>query len=243
MRSVISFFVLALTVTAASAQISVTSNLNSLLTTSSSFLPVSGVVPMAGTRNVDLKEGSPFFQDKWSQGRLITEDRNVYQNILLRLNLMDNRVHYQDSAGKEMVLNLPIREVQLQQTSSGTAHFINGNMLPASRPGWFQLLVNDTLTLLKGFTKQFEEHTSYGSATEYSIKTQESYIVFVKDQEFRVNRPSDFVKILPAKKAQIEQEIKRMNSKLKRDEQLTFIATFCNTLLKNPSSNAALPLR
>jgi hypothetical protein len=213
------------------AQIAVSSNNSAVYNSGGRAFPFSGAAPVSNTRYVDLKEGSPFFNENWTNSKLVSQDGRVYQNVSVKLNLMENKVHYKDSSGKELVIGTPLREVLLQQASNGSAHFINGSLLPGNKQGWYQLLVNDTLSLLKGFNKIFEQHTSYGSATEYSIKTEESYLVYLQDKEFVIKKPSDFTQILPAKTKQIEQAIKTIKGKNK-DEQFSLIAIAMNALLK-----------
>lgn len=214
------------------AQVAVTSNANSFITTSTSYFPVMGAAPIGGTKYIDLKEGSPYFEDGWSSSKIIMQDGNIYTGLSVRINLMDNKIHFKDSLGKEMVLAKPVKEALLQETNQGNVHFINGILLPNAKEGLYLLLVNDTLTLLKGFKKTFEEYTSYGSAKEYSIKTVENYLVFVKDKEYEVRKPADFITIFPNDKAAIENEIKNVKGKGSKDIQLQSIARFCNTLLK-----------
>jgi hypothetical protein len=226
------FFVFVVFVNAVSAQISVASNMNSLLTTSGSFLPVAGAAPVSNTKYVELKEGSPFFRDEWANSILVTQEGKAFRDVAVRLNLMENKVHYKDSTGRELVIGVPLREIQLQQTGKGNTQFVNGSILSNAKEGWYQLLVNDSLTLVKGFKKTFAQHTSYGSAPEYTIKTEESYFVYLKGHEFEVSKPADLVKILPAKKAEIEQELKKKNSRLSKDEQLSSIVVYCNELLR-----------
>lgn len=211
------------------AQVAISSN-NSALFNASGILPANGMLPVTNTLEVDLKEGSPFFQDNWSTGKIVTQEGKAFQILNLKLNLIENKAHYKDSTGKEMVIGAALKEIQLQ-TAKGDKLFVNGNSLPKQKQGWFLLLVNDTLTLLKGFKKTVETHTSYGSAPEYSIKTLESYFVYLNNVERDVKKPQDFVQLLPSKKAEIETEIKRIGSKVGKDELLTLVALYCNQLL------------
>lgn len=212
------------------AQIAVSTNSNIIYNNGGRAFPFSGAAPVGNTKFIDLKEGSPFFQDNWSSGKIITGEGQIFENMPIKLDLMENKVHTKDSTGKELVIGTTLKEILLPRTSGETAHFVNGDLLPIPKPGWYLLLVNDTLSLLKEFKKQLEQHTSYGSATEYSIKTQESYFAYLRRQEFEIKKGADFVKIFPLKKAEIEQEIKKMNSKDSRERQLSSLATFCNGL-------------
>lgn len=213
------------------AQITVSASNTTLINTNTAFFNVAGAAPVGNTRYVDLKEGSPFFQDNWSKSRIVTQDGKVYQDVSIKLNLLENRVYYMDTTGKELVVGVPLKEIQLQQTSGVTIHFVHGSLLPGTKQGWYQLLVNNTLSLFKRFTKSIEQHTSYGSAPELSIKTLEDYLVLVKGQEYSVKKPVDFTKIFPDKKAAIEKESKKLNDKLSREAQLSAMAMYCQTLL------------
>ena len=218
--------------TTASVQVVLNVNNNSLYNTGGRFFPIMGAAPVSNTQVVNLKEGSPFFLNEWGKSKVVTAEGAAYDGVKVKLNLLEHKVHYMDSAGNELVVGTPLREIIYPVTSTGKAyHFVSGNILPGERKGWFLLLVNDTLSLVKGFKKSFEEHRSYNSSTEYSIQTNESYHVFYNNQEYGVKKPSDFADILPAKKAEIQAHSKKISSKLSKDEQLTEMAAFCNTLL------------
>lgn len=222
--------ILASSINSAIAQISINTNTSAIYNAGGRAFPFAGAAPASNTKYIDLKEGSPFFNDNWSKAKLVSKDGKVYQDVSIRLDLLENKVRYQDSMGKELVIGTPLRELHLQGTENSL--FINGDALPNPKTGWYLLLVNDTLTLLKGFKKTFEQHTSYGAPTEYSIKTVETYLVYLKDQEFEVRKLSDFSKVLPSKKSEIEQEIKKVDSKRSKDEQFAALAIRCNELIK-----------
>jgi hypothetical protein len=237
MKNVFLFLIIAFRMGPLRAQITINTNTSAIYNAGGRAFPFAGAAPASNTKYIDLKDGSPFFNDSWSKAKLVSKDGKVYQDITVKLDLLENRVHYKDSSGKELVIGTPLRELHLQQTNAKNTLFISGDILPNPRTGWYMLLVNDTLTLLKWFTKTFEQHTSYGSATEYTIKTQEHYLVYLKDQAFEIKKPVDFGKVLPALKAEIDAAIKRMNNNLSKDEQLTTIATYCNTLLRDSNKD------
>src|SRR6202012_5593899 len=47
-------------------------------------------------------EGSPFFSDEWMRGVLVMSPGKVYTSLQLKLNLLDNEVHYEDADGQDM---------------------------------------------------------------------------------------------------------------------------------------------
>lgn len=229
MRTIM-LLVCSVTVFSVSAQIAVSDNKNTLFNT---VLPFSGGLPVNNTRYVDLSSGSPFFQKEWVKSRVVTQDMSVYKDVTVRIDLLENKVHYRDSTGKELVIGSPLREIVFPQFSTGMeVRFINGNMLPVEKKGFFQLLINDSIALLKGFVKTFESHVSYGSAAEYSIKTVENYFALYNNREYQIRKLSDFTDILPSGKAEIEAYLKTVGKKLSRDEQFTAAAKFCNSLIR-----------
>ncbi len=90
--------------------------------------------------------------------------------------------------------------------------------------------MNDSVSLLKDFSKNFEEKPSYGGNQLY-IKTTETYFAYVGETEVPIKKVSDLVSIVPAKKAEIEAEIKRLKSSSKED-QLISVVTYLNKLFK-----------
>ena len=231
MRTVPVLFFCSLIGVSVSAQITVTDNKNTLFNTA---LPIAGGLPVNNTRYVDLTSGSPFFQNEWARSKVVAKDMTVYADISTRIDLLENKVHYKDSSGKEFIAGTPLREIVFPQSSDGReVRFINGDILPVQKKGFFQLLVNDSVSLLKGFVKSFESHTSYGSATEYSIKTVENYFAYYNNKEYEIKKLSDFVEILPTQKAEIESYIKTVSKKLSRQEQFATTAKFCSSLFRN----------
>lgn len=192
------------------------------------FLPVAAGVPFSDSRYVEA-QGSAYFDQQWSNSTVITTARKAYEGVPVRIDLLAGKVHYKENDGRELVVNAPLREVKLG-AGNKTVHFVNGDILANKRNGWFQLLVNDSVSLLKSYRKIFEEKPSYGGNLLY-IKTSEVYFVYLGADEFPVKKISDLVAVLPAKKAEIEAEAKRLKSSSKED-QLIGVVAYMNTLVK-----------
>ena len=204
---------------------------NTILNTGGFGFQVMGVMPAGAAEMVDLVKGSPFYNDTWIKSKVVTEKGAIFQDVPIKVNLYDQTIHYQDASGKEMVTTTPLSEILFDKDAGkNRVHFINGNLLPGGKKGWYQLLVNDQLTLVKGFKKFLETHTSYNTAKQFSINTSELYSVFYKGTEYEMKRPGDMIDILPNKKAEIESHIKK-NNKGSKEEQLRSVVTFANTLL------------
>ncbi|ANE49897.1 hypothetical protein [Flavisolibacter tropicus] len=197
----------------------------------SDFLPTLTGASLGKSKPINIVEGTPFFQNEWAKSKLFTPDGFLIHNIPTKINLLENSVYYLDSNGKEAVVITPLSEIILEQTGKPTpAHFIDGHLLPNPKKGWYQLLVNDTISLVKGVRKYYEERIPYGGSPEYRLINQESYFVYFFYQEYYVNKPSDFTRILPSRKSDIEKQIKALDKKLPLEDQITLIASYCNTL-------------
>jgi hypothetical protein len=107
------------------------------------MLQVVGGNPVTNAKYVSLVEGSPYLQEEWTKGKLVTEQGYVFQDVFLKLNLIENTIHYKDPKGNEMIATMPIREVIFPEQATGkTLRFVNSNILPASKKGWYLLLHN-----------------------------------------------------------------------------------------------------
>lgn len=206
---------------------------NTIMNTGGFGFQVMGVIPAGATEMVDLLKGSPFYNDTWNKSKVVTEKGAVFQDVPIKINLYDQAIHYKDASGKEMVSNTPLSEILFEKAENADrVHFINGNLLPNHKKGWYQLLVNEQITLVKGFRKFLETHTSYNTAKQFSINTIETYLVFYGGKEYEIKRPGDLVNVLPNKKAELESHIKK-NNKLSKEAQLKSVVTFANTLIKS----------
>jgi len=181
--------------------------------------------------DMNLKEGSPFFQETWAKGKIVTPDKKVVSEIDLKIDLLADRVICRDSAGREWVIDEPLNEILLDPTTNTKSlHFLHGNLLPVQKVGWYEVLLNDTVSLIKGWKKSLDTRVSYTNGPEQSVSSQELYWVYFFYQEFQVTKPTDFVRIIPSMKTQIEQYASSLKGKLTTEDKLTKMAVFCNTL-------------
>jgi hypothetical protein len=196
------------------------------------ILPVIGEFPQSNPKYNELKSGSPYFQDEWVKAKLLANDGYVYKGIKIKLNLMDNHIHFVDESGSEKMIKSPLNQIEFEPNAKGSAYlFVSGNILPAPKKGWFQVLVNDSVTLLKSYEKAMVEHKSYGSPIEYRIDTKEKYSVVFNKQIYEIKKAADLTDAMPAKKTEIESHIKK-NKSLSKEDQLISTVQYMNTIRK-----------
>lgn len=129
-----------------------------------------------------IADGTPYFKEEWMGGKVIMSGGFAYDSIYLRLDLLNNTLHYLDQAGREMIATTPVKAVVLSDSSTGMKfRFIHSSYLTVSgriEPGWYQLLTEGRAILLKRFIKNINENRPYGSGSiEQTIVTSNTYFL------------------------------------------------------------------
>jgi len=119
-------------------------------------------------------EGSPYFAEDYQPAQLTIMGDAVYNNVKVKLNLLDHLVQYLKPDGTEMITELPVRKIQ----------FINTNIIlqsisgPLNEPDAVIYEVLDTghIKLLKKITIVFRDSKNYNEASTTRIfGRKESY--------------------------------------------------------------------
>lgn len=179
--------------------------------------------PSMYTKFVRLVEGTPYFSDRWMKGNVFIED-NEYRNFYLRVNILETTLEFMDPKGEQMTCTMPIKEVLLKDSLSGTNYrFFHSSFLPENsdiRQSWLLELVAGTAKLYKLEKKQINEIRPYSSATtEQHILSSYSYFILFNKDLRRIKKLSDVTELLSGKKEALEEFIKsnRLNAKSEKD--------------------------
>ena len=199
--------------------------------TSIDVMPVIGEYPRNNVKYANLTSGSIFFKDEWMKSHLISPQKIIYNDVQVKLNLADDKIHFLDQNGKELQIKEQMAEIKMTDAAGTKYHFINTNSLAIKKKGWHQILVKDTVSLLKGFTKSIVEHKPYGSPIGYSMETTDTYHAVYKGEVFEIKKAADLLQLLPGKKTEIESNIKKLPKGQAKEEQLIAITTFINMIL------------
>jgi hypothetical protein len=198
---------------------------------------VVGGQPFSLAKYTKVTEGTPFFNDKWMSGSVIVKSGEQYDNQLLRLDLMDNQLHYLDSVGTEMITTEKVVEVLLSDTISGKQyHFVYSTAIavPASErpgPGWYQLLSTGSANLFRLFQKELLESRPYGSATfEESIKTTSVFFVAYKNSFSRIKKIKDIPEILDNHKSELNNYISKNGLSGKTETDYISLLDYYNSI-------------
>ncbi len=192
--------------------------------------------PFSVTKFVKVVEGSPFFKEDWTKCSIILNSGKEYNEVPLRMNLLENKVHYQDNKGQEMIASSPVWQVMLTDSSTGiTYSFVHSSYLGPgtnSQPNcWLLNLQTGHVGLYKQLYKSISESRPYGSATtEQRIKTVTRYFI-LKDNHFKpVRKWQDLSELLADRKSDIHEYISSNQLKGKSESDYISLVKFYNEL-------------
>jgi len=201
-----------------------------------SLIVVNGI-PFLNSKFVSLVEGTPYFQEEWMKGVLIAYTGQVYKNLQLKLDLLENEVHYQNEKGEELISITPIRQVLLANAAGDSFVFVHSSTLPVTatplKVGWYQHLYEGPASLYKAYEKSMFETRPYNSASaEQHIKTKESYLLLYNNSYIELRRIKDAPTILANKKAELESFLNNNDDKKRTlDQRFTSLVEYYNSIL------------
>ena len=219
------------------AQRTIDVNKNEVSGTSPSLFMVVGGTPFVTARFAKVVSGTPFFSDEWLKGTVAVNGGHEYAGLLLKLDLLDNELHYMDTKGIEMIATSALQKVLLFDTLTQRVFaFINSSFINAGTPvqkGWYQLLVQGEVTLFKQYHKIIREDKPYNSATvEQYIDTSPRYFVLYKNSFAEIKKMKDLPDIFKDRKEQLVKYIKDNKLTGKTDEDYSVIVNFYIELIK-----------
>jgi len=197
---------------------------------------VVGGVPMNNAKYVAIVEGSAFFSDSFATGKIILSGGKMYANTRLRLDLMDNTVHYISAEGEELIATTPIKSILLKDpVTQKEIQFDHSDFimtLPRVETGWYQLLDTGAVRLYKRHNKTIRENKPYNSATvEQYISTTYSYYILINSVFTHVKKIRSLPDMLQDKKAELLAYINSNNLTGKSDKDYLALAAYYNSLV------------
>lgn len=196
---------------------------------------VLGGEPFSLVKYVRVVDGSPFFKDEWMPGVIVLPGGTRYDSLELKLDLLDNKIHYKDQKGNDLIASNPVRELWLNEPSSGEIfHFIHSSFLNPGTvlaPGWYQQLAGGNLRLFKQTIKQITETRPYSSATmEQRISSGPRYLLLQDSNVIPLKSISEFPSRFPLQKTALEQYISSRKLKGKSDKDYISLVNYYNSL-------------
>lgn len=129
-----------------------------------------------------------------AQGENYFHQWKIYDNLSIKLNLIENEIHFLDDQAKEYVLKTPARQVVLTDLVANKSYTFIQTVTPCHKNEkmWYQVLDTGKVWLLKAEVKQITEFKAYGSATmEEKITSSISYYLYTLSDCTPLKDPRD----------------------------------------------------
>lgn len=168
------------------------------------------------------------------KGMAMMDSGNRYSG-LLKLDLMENEIHFQDEKGNEMVATTKVRQLVLIDTIKQTSFsFVHSSSFKTADPrsGWYQLLAEASpAKLYRQSVKNLQEIKPYNSAmVEQYIRTADYYYVLYNGKLTAVKKIKDIAHILDDKKQEMLKYISDNNLNGKSDSDFINVMSFYKSL-------------
>lgn len=200
-----------------------------------SFYSVNGE-PITNTRYVRLTEGTPYFLDSWLPGVAVSDKDVRYKTKRVKLDLFGSEVHFLTEQDQELICTVPLKELTLTDAASGASYtFVQASFVPALssvKKGWYRQLVTGTASLYVDLVKTISEFKPYNSpVAEQKIITTEEFLIAVNGNLLRAKKAKDVPALLPDKKSELENFLKRSELKnASNAERMTALINHYNSL-------------
>jgi len=182
-------------------------------------------------------KGTPFFNKDWSAALVTLKDNRTFKNVSVRLNCVNNTLHYLTSNKEEMIAPDGVIKEVLLIDSSGAAvkehQFVSGYPAIGKHTAYtfYERQLNGKAQLLVFTKKRMLENRPLGSpAPEKEYLGVESYFVFKDGVMHEWEKGKDFLlNLLADKREAVEQYIKAQGLKCRSEEDLKKVLSFYNT--------------
>jgi hypothetical protein len=182
-------------------------------------------------------KGTPFFSKDWSAALVTLKDNRTFKNVSVKLNCVNNTLHYLTSNKEEMIAPDGVIKEVLLIDSSGAAvkehQFVSGYPAIGKHTAYtfYERQLNGKAQLLVFTKKRMLENRPLGSpAPEKEYLGVESYFVFKDGVMHEWEKGRDFLQnLLSDKREAVEQYIKSQGLKCRSEEDLKKVLSFYNT--------------
>lgn len=204
--------------------------------TSNLFYTVNGE-PVNNAKYIRVVEGSAFLNEAWADGKIILSEGRVYDSIKLRIDAMDNTLHYLTPNGEELVATTPVRSVLLADAvTKKITQFDHSDFIATTKkiePGWYQLLDSGSVSIYKLYIKTIRENKPYSSATyEQTILTTNRYYIFKNALLTQISKFKQIPDMLQDKKNELLEYINSNNLTGRGDADYIALIEYYKSLVK-----------
>ncbi|MBZ5857042.1 hypothetical protein [Flavihumibacter profundi] len=126
--------------------------------------------------------GSAYYKDEFLPATLFFEDQKAARSDKVRLDLLDNSIHFLNSRKEELIVTDNVSKIIFDTPGNTKEIFIKGTTLPtdhaAYKKSWFQVLQHGDITVYILYTKTIFEYKPFNSGVlEKNIETNSKYFI------------------------------------------------------------------
>lgn len=183
------------------------------------------------TISLENIKGSPYLDDTFLSGEILTTSNTQYTGVPLRYNIYNDEIEFQGKNKEAYNLEKStIKSVTINKTTLVYRPYAISEKMGRS---YFELLVNGKVKLLKRYQVRFEKEQPakpYKDPVPAQFKTNspDFYVAIEEAEARKISGTKDLLSLFPEKQAEISAFIKSKKLKTGKQEDLIQIISFCN---------------
>jgi hypothetical protein len=119
-------------------------------------------------------DGSPYLSEQWVYARIKLADNRIFDSVLLKLNLFENKVYFKDDKNRERQVAVQVKQIEIRDASSdwNNAVFVSG--YGSDQNVYYQILGDGKkLGYLKEMKIIIEEHKVFNAPVQKKFELQQ----------------------------------------------------------------------
>lgn len=185
--------------------------------------------PIVATQYSKVKEGSPFLYEDWKKGKIILGDGQAYENVPLKLNLLEGTVYYKSDDNQEFVPDAPVKEVMLiNEENQKRLRFIHSSFIcKEEKKGWYQVLDSGHAWLFRFDSRTLSEVKPYGAAViEEHITNSGIFMLKYDNQCYKLKNTQELRNKLIMLKPESKEKLPKNGNSKSEEEMSSYIKNF-----------------
>ncbi len=177
-------------------------------------------------------KGSPFFNDEFKKGEVVSTSNTVVRDVPLRYNVYADEIEFEAEDNKTFYFD----KSTVKNIKIGNSEFIYKAYLISNKLGrsYFEVLLQGKAMLLKQYHIKFEEARppkAYEDPVPARFVSSKAdfYIAFGDAEAKRISGSKELIEILPDKKTETTEFIKKNKLKVGDQEDIVKIIEFYNS--------------
>lgn len=177
-------------------------------------------------------QGSPFFNDEYTIGRVMLSNGNIYEGVPIRFDLVTDALMFKSEKGEELEFTQPVTGFSMLD---GKYIFKNGYepVDNYSSTSFYQVLTESETkaSLLKNIDKLVRTEKAYGTANiNKNIIEYSNYYIANSGKLMKVKNEKDLLEALANHGNELKGYIKEQKLKLKNEGDMVQLVKYYNSL-------------